>query len=76
MLLTLLLLLTPYSEASPALLERYVQLRQRAQFSLVEFDRELENAGGPGFLERSQAYRELIALRHLIEGTEEEFALV
>jgi peptidoglycan/xylan/chitin deacetylase (PgdA/CDA1 family) len=76
MILTLLLLFTPYysSAATPALLERYVQLRQRAEISVEEFDRQLEaDQSGPGFLERSHAYRELIALRHLIEGTEEEF---
>lgn len=73
--LALFLLLALPAQAAPSLVEKYITLRHRAEATLQDFDRELDNQTSPGFLERSSAYRDLIAIRSLIEEVEEEFSL-
>lgn len=76
-LLSLLMLLSlpaAAQELSSQQVEKYIGLYYRAESALRDFDRELETEASPGFLERSKSYRELIALRHLLEGIEREFS--
>lgn len=56
--------------APPQQVDRYIQLHYRAEAALRDFDQSLEDAQDkrPGWLLRSRAHKELMALRHLKES--------
>ncbi len=67
----------PQNSLTSQQVEKYIELSYRAEASLRDFDRELElaeKAGQGSLLQRSEPYKELLALRSLIESMEHELA--